>query len=116
VFWWDRLERQVRVEGHVEKLPPTVSEKYFHRRPRESQLSAAVSRQSRPVKSRGDLEQRYAALERELGGKEVPLPGNWGGYLLRPEMFEFWQGRGRLHDRLVYDPGKRGWKLARLER
>jgi pyridoxamine 5'-phosphate oxidase len=116
VFWWDRLERQVRVEGRVGKLPRAISGRYFHRRPRESQLSAAVSRQSQVVGSRAELEKRYAALERNLGGAEVPLPENWGGFVLVPDLFEFWQGRrGRLHDRLVYRPAGRDWRIERLE-
>ena len=116
VFWWDTLERSVRVEGGVEKLPPAMSGQYFHSRPRISQLSAAVSRQSKPVADRAVLERRYAELEKELGSAQVPLPENWGGFLVRPERFEFWQGRrGRLHDRLVYLPAPRGWRLERLE-
>ena len=116
VFWWDRLERSVRVEGKVQKLPHAISETYFHQRPRVSQLSAAVSRQSRPVADRATLEKRYAKLEADLGGAPVPLPENWGGYLVEPERFEFWQGRsGRLHDRLVYAPSGKGWRIERLE-
>jgi pyridoxamine 5'-phosphate oxidase len=116
VFWWDKLERSVRAEGRVEKLPATMSAHYFHSRLRISQLSAAVSRQSRAVSDRAALERRYAELEKELGSAEVPLPASWGGYLVRPERFEFWQGRrGRLHDRLVYLPAGRGWRLERLE-
>lgn len=116
VFWWDRLERSVRVEGIVQKLPRAISETYFHQRPRISQLSAAVSRQSRPVADRATLEKRYAKLEADLGGAPVPLPENWGGYLVEPQRFEFWQGRsGRLHDRLVYAPSGKGWRIERLE-
>lgn len=116
VFWWDRLERQVRVEGTVEKLPRAMSERYFHQRPRNSQLSAAVSRQSRVVARRQVLEERYARREAELAGAPVPLPDNWGGYRVRPERFEFWQGRsGRLHDRLVYQPSGDAWRIERLE-
>jgi pyridoxamine 5'-phosphate oxidase len=116
VFWWDRLERQVRVEGRIAKLPRPMSETYFHRRPRESQLSASVSRQSQVVASRAELEQRFAERDRQLAGGEVPLPANWGGFLVKPEVFEFWQGRrGRLHDRLVYRRAGKRWKIERLE-
>ena len=116
VFWWDKLERSVRVEGRVSKLPRKMSEDYAHSRPRGSQLGALTSRQSRVVASRAELEKRLAANEAKLGGKEVPVPENWGGYLLRPEMFEFWQGRqDRLHDRLVYRASGDGWRVERLE-
>lgn len=116
VFWWDKLERSVRVEGRVEKLPRAMGEAYAHSRPRGSQLGALTSRQSRVVASRAVLEKRLAENEARLKGKDVPLPDNWGGYLLRPEMFEFWQGRdNRLHDRLVYRASGDGWRLERLE-
>lgn len=116
VFWWDRLERSVRIEGRVEKLPRAMSNLYFHARPRESQLGAFTSRQSRTVATRGELDQRLAANAQRLAGREVPLPASWGGYVLRPDCYEFWQGRrGRLHDRLVFRRSRRGWKIVRLE-
>jgi pyridoxamine 5'-phosphate oxidase len=116
VFWWDKLERSVRVEGRVDQLPRKMGEAYARSRPRGSQLSAYTSRQSRVVASRAELEKRLAENDQKLGGKEVPLPPNWGGYLLRPEMFEFWQGRdNRLHDRLVYRASGDGWRVERLE-
>jgi len=116
VFWWDQLERSVRVEGRVDKLPRPMGEAYAHSRPRGSQLGALTSRQSRVVKSRAELEKRLAENDARLGGKDVPVPENWGGYLLRPEMFEFWQGRrDRLHDRLVYRASGDGWRVERLE-
>lgn len=116
VFWWDKLERSVRVEGRVEKLPRSMSEDYARSRPRGSQLGALTSRQSRVVASRAELERRLAENEAKLGGQEVPVPANWGGYLLRPAMFEFWQGRrDRLHDRLVYRADRAGWRVERLE-
>ena len=115
-FWWDKLERSIRIEGRVEKLPRAMSEAYFHSRPRISQLSAAVSRQSQVVKDRATLEKRYASLEAGLGDAAVPLPETWGGYVVKPERFEFWQGRrGRLHDRLAYLPSGKTWRLERLE-
>ena len=116
VFWWDKLERSVRVEGRVEKLPRAMSEAYARSRPRGSQLGALTSRQSRVVATRAELERRLAENEAKLGGQEVPVPANWGGYLLRPALFEFWQGRrDRLHDRLVYRAEGRGWRIERLE-
>jgi pyridoxamine 5'-phosphate oxidase len=116
VFWWDKLERSVRVEGRVEKLPRSMSETYARSRPRGSQLGALTSRQSRVVATRAELERRLAENEAKLGGQEVPVPANWGGYLLRPALFEFWQGRrDRLHDRLVYRAEGKGWRVERLE-
>jgi pyridoxamine 5'-phosphate oxidase len=116
VFWWDKLERSVRVEGSVSTLPRAMSEQYARSRPRGSQLGALTSLQSRVVGSRAELERRLAENEAKLGGQEVPVPANWGGYLLRPTMFEFWQGRrDRLHDRLVYRAAGKGWRVERLE-
>jgi pyridoxamine 5'-phosphate oxidase len=114
-FYWDQISRQVRVEGKVEKLPPTESAAYFHTRPRLSQIGAWASEQSREIPSRDYLEHRVAEVEKRYEGKTVPLPPFWGGFLLRPERFEFWQMRqGRLHDRLVFEPGSRGWRTAVL--
>lgn len=116
VFWWDRLERQVRVEGRVEKLPRGISEAYFASRPRESQISAAVSRQSRPVASRDELDARMDHAATEFGEGPIPCPENWGGYRLIPACVEFWQGRGgRAHDRLLYEQAGSGWRILRLE-
>ena len=92
------------------------AEAYARSRPRGSQLSALTSRQSRVVASRAELEKRLAENDAKFGGKDVPVPENWGGYLLRPEMFEFWQGRdNRLHDRLVYRAAGQKWRVERLE-
>lgn len=115
-FWWDRLERQVRVEGRVRLLPRSVSKDYFHSRPRASQLGALASQQSRVVAGRAELDERLERITREHEGREVPLPEFWGGYCLEPQSVEFWQGRrDRLHDRLCYQREGQGWRLERLE-
>uniref|UniRef100_V5ICS0 pyridoxal 5'-phosphate synthase n=4 Tax=Ixodes ricinus TaxID=34613 RepID=V5ICS0_IXORI len=105
LFYWDRHHRQVRVEGTVERTSADVSDKYFHSRPRDSQLSAAVSRQSHVIESRAQLEEEYAALREKHSDvfREVPRPVEWGGFCLRPLRMEFWQGHSsRLHDRIVF--------------
>jgi pyridoxamine 5'-phosphate oxidase len=115
VFYWAQLERQVRVEGSVEKLPREASETYFRSRPRGSQLGAWASPQSQPLLDRQELIGRAAAAEERFAGREVPLPDHWGGYRLRPSALELWQGRpDRLHDRFRYDLEGDGWRLERL--
>ena len=115
-FWWDRLERQVRVEGRVTKLSPEASLSYFSKRPRGSQLGAWASPQSQPIPNRATLEQRVAELEREHPEGNLPLPDFWGGYLLTPDRLEFWQGReSRIHDRFRYEKKERDrWNVERL--
>ena len=113
-FWWGPMERQVRVEGHVEQATPEESDEYFHARPRESQIASLASPQSQPIPDRDFLEARIAQLSKELP-EEVPRPPHWGGYRLVPDRFEFWQGRGaRLHDRLVMSKVGDGWAIQRL--
>ena len=115
-FHWSVLERQVRIEGSVERLSTEDSAEYFATRGRGSQIGAWASEQSRPIADRAGLEARAAEIEARFAGKEVPLPDFWGGYLLVPERFEFWQGRAnRLHDRLVYTPRNGGWEITRLQ-
>jgi pyridoxamine 5'-phosphate oxidase len=115
LFYWGGLERQVRVEGRVAKVPARESDDYFATRPRGSQLSAWASAQSATVPGRAALERRFAALERRYPGA-VPRPPHWGGYRLAPEAMEFWQGRpDRLHDRILYRRGRSGrWTIERL--
>jgi pyridoxamine 5'-phosphate oxidase len=115
LFPWHDLQRQVRVEGVVEPLSGEESASYFATRPRGSQLGAWASPQSSEVPSRDELEHRYAEVEDRFRDLDVPLPPNWGGFLVRPEVVEFWQGRrGRMHDRLVYRREGEGWATVRL--
>jgi pyridoxamine 5'-phosphate oxidase len=115
LFYWDPLGRQVRIEGRVERVEREESEEYFHSRPRGAQLAALASRQSTVLGDREDLVARYAQLERELEGSEVPLPEAWGGFRLEPETYEFWQHReNRLHDRFRYRRDGRRWIIERL--
>ena len=114
LFPWHDLQRQVRVEGSATRVSTEESEAYFEARPRASRLGAWASPQSREVASRSELDDLYAGVE-ERFTEDVPLPPFWGGYRVRPEMVEFWQGRkGRLHDRLVYRRSGTGWETLRL--
>jgi pyridoxamine 5'-phosphate oxidase len=114
-FWWDKLARQIRVEGSIERLPRAESEAYFAVRPRESQLGAWASPQSQPVASRAALDALQAAVEERFAGGLVPCPPHWGGYLIRPTRVEAWMGGlGRLHDRLVWEREGTDWRLTRL--
>ena len=110
VFYWRPLGKQVRVEGRVERVSEAESAAYFATRPRASQLAAWASQQSKPLTGREELDRRYAELEREYDGRDVPLPPHWGGFRLRPDAIEFWQHRdNRLHDRIRYTRAREGW-------
>lgn len=117
LFLWLELERQIRVEGIVDKISPAESEAYFRTRPRESRLGSLASRQSQVVASRRILDERFQTLDAQYPDDNIPMPHHWGGYRMRPEMLEFWQGRhGRMHDRLRYRRRTDGgWLLERLE-
>ena len=113
-FWWQPLERQVRVSGSVERVARPEAETYFGTRPRGHRLSAWASPQSRVVKDRAELQARAEEAETQFPG-DVPLPDFWGGYRLAPERIEFWQGReNRLHDRLLFEKRQGEWTVARL--
>jgi pyridoxamine 5'-phosphate oxidase len=116
-IYWREQDRQVRVRGTLERLPAADSDAYFATRLRESRLGAWASPQSQPLSGRDALERRLVEVEAEWEGEEeIPRPGHWGGFLLRPETVEFWQGqRARLHDRFLYtrEP-EGGWRLERL--
>src|SRR5688500_7166608 len=116
LFPWHPLERQVRVEGAASVIPDDEVEAYFRSRPRGAQLGAWASDQSRPVASRAALAASYARVQERFGDDSpVPVPPEWGGYRVRPEVVEFWQGRpSRMHDRLVYRRGEGGWTTERL--
>lgn len=115
-FWWPQQYRQVRIEGSVEKVSEQESDLYFESRPFGSQIGALASPQSAEISNRAQLDDVFAQLEKEWRGKHIPRPENWGGYRLKPNRFEFWQGRdNRLHDRIAYlqqDDGS--WLVKRL--
>ncbi|RVE49486.1 hypothetical protein evm_005827 [Chilo suppressalis] len=130
-FYWEVLNRSVRIEGNVEKLSDEESTTYFHSRPVPSQIAASASHQSTPIESRDILCERESVLEADymIPGKEIPKPNHWGGYIIRPRVIEFWQGqRDRLHDRIRFrrlsegefidgkllHEGEDGWVYERL--
>jgi pyridoxamine 5'-phosphate oxidase len=127
LFFWKELERQVRIEGVARKISAQESDKYFHSRPKGSQISAAASPQSQVIEGRTILEEKVKELEAQYADSEIPRPEHWGGYKIIPEKVEFWQGRNnRLHDRIVFYrepevdngegelPGYSAWEKFRL--
>jgi pyridoxamine 5'-phosphate oxidase len=116
VFYWPQLERQVRVEGRVERTSAQESDVYFKTRPRESQIGALASPQSEVIQSRKMLQKRADELEELYRDREIDRPAHWGGYRLAPDRIEFWKGRpGRLHDRILYERQADGiWTISRL--
>lgn len=116
VCYWVQLDRQVRVEGSVERVSAAESDEYFHTRPRESQLGAIASPQSEVIGDREFLDRRFHDFEAMYRDRTVARPAHWGGYRLKPEMIEFWQNReGRLHDRILYEHQADGkWTIKRL--
>jgi len=115
VFLWQALERQVRIEGTVEKVSDEETEAYFHSRPRASQLGAWVSQQSQVIPNREVLDQQLAELAQKYQDQEIPRPPHWGGFRVVPRAIEFWQGRpSRLHDRLRYRLNNNQWTIERL--
>jgi len=114
LFYWDCAERQVRIEGSIEKIDPLISDDYFASRPHMSQIGAWASDQSKEILDRKTLEEKVKFYEEKFPNK-VPRPPHWGGYLIRPHYFEFWQGRvGRLHDRICYEKQNDAWRVFRI--
>ncbi|MES2332075.1 MAG: pyridoxamine 5'-phosphate oxidase [Bacteroidota bacterium] len=115
VFFWKELERQVRIEGGIEKISEEDSDAYYHSRPIGSRIGAWASPQSEVIDGRDVLENNLKALEKKFETGAIPRPGHWGGYILRPSVIEFWQGRSsRLHDRIQYSLKESGWVIERL--
>lgn len=114
LFYWMEFERQVRIEGNIEKISKEESLEYFNSRPLESRYGALASNQSEVIPDRKYLEKKFTQLKEQYGDNP-PMPENWGGFILKPRLFEFWQGRpNRLHDRIVYEKVSNGWKICRL--
>lgn len=114
-FFWVELERQIRIEGTVKKVSEELSDKYFAARPRESQLGAWASNQSETIKNRAELEENLKHYTEKFKNSDVPRPPHWGGYIVEPTKFEFWQGRpSRLHDRLIYAKNNNDWIISRV--
>ena len=122
LFFWPQLDRQIRIEGKVRQIEPEASDRYFHSRPKDSQLAAYISQQSQPVSSRSTLEQRFQQAKQQFQSSPIPRPEHWGGYRLKATAFEFWQGQpNRLHDRFRYqietnaeNHQAQNWQIERL--
>ena len=115
LFHWNMLQRQVRIEGRIERISEQESADYFHSRGRGSQIGAWASHQSDLLESREVLAERVKMFEEKFKGQQIPLPEFWGGYRVVPDRIEFWQGKAdRLHDRFIYQPTQNGWDITRL--
>lgn len=115
VFFWKELERQIRIEGTVSKVSEKESDEYFQSRPVKSQIGAWASPQSTIVKNRQVIEDSFEDYNSRFTDSNVPTPPHWGGYIVKPKLLEFWQGRrSRLHDRIQYTVANEGWKIERL--
>ena len=116
VFFWKELERQIRITGLIEKVSGIQSDEYFHSRPESSRIGAWASPQSRVINSRDWLDKKFNELVKKMEGTEIARPSYWGGYIVKPVVIEFWQGRpSRLHDRIQYTLEENGgWKIERL--
>jgi len=115
LFYWDCLERQVRIQGRAVKAPDMIADDYFASRPRGSQIGAWASRQSESIESREELEMAYLEIEKRFEGKTIPRPEFWGGFLIEPQYLEFWQGRpSRLHDRICFKRQDQQWEVTRI--
>jgi pyridoxamine 5'-phosphate oxidase len=116
LFFWKELERQVRIEGSVVKLPAVDSDEYFALRPRDSQVGAWASPQSEIIQSRAELDSLWVSRDLAFRDREIPRPPHWGGFVLQPSYFEFWQGReNRLHDRFAWQRAENDlWEICRL--
>lgn len=115
LFYWSTLDRQIRIEGKIERVSKADSDQYWHSRPRESCLSALASNQSQPIAGREALEKKFKELSQKFINKKIPRPAHWGGYVLIPQRFEFWiAGNHRLHDRYCYLKKGKNWKILQL--
>lgn len=114
-FYWPEVERQVRIEGYIEKVDSKTSDNYFSTRKRGKKLGAWIMLQSRKIPNREYLENLYEEQKKQFAGKEIPRPPDWGGYILKPGRIEFWQGRkNRLNDRIMYEKKNMRWQIHRL--
>ncbi len=115
LFYWPEMNRQVRIEGIAEKVPPPISDAYFAIRPRDSQIAAWASEQSSEIPGRVYLEEKFRYYSKIFTGFPVQRPDNWGGYMIKPSWFEFWEDReNRLHDRITYSRKDNDWVISRL--
>lgn len=115
LFFWPALHRQIRIEGTVQKIPEEDSREYFGTRSKASQASASISKQSQVAVSRSDLEMKVKECLDQHTDRDIPKPAHWGGYILQPSYFEFWQGHSsRLHDRIVFKKTNGTWNIVRL--